>query len=198
MSVEKKLDADDLLWLSVTLLTMYFVYKVRQNCAVAKLLTASVDICRRERQRSRRENKRRQQELQGCVSRGDEATTPSRPGMPSRHGAELQTPHSRTASKRKQIICYRCNKPGHIAKFCPYPRTVFKKVCRRGSVETNSDSDQGEHQHCLLNMAKEAIGPGACTLFGPSGSFLYFVHPLLGYNAPCLGLAVALGCLSQP
>ena len=133
---------------------MYFVYKVRQNCAVAKLLTAVVDICRRERQRSRRENKRRQQELQGCVSRGDVTTTPSQ------HGAELQTPHSRTASKRKQIICYRCNRAGHIARVCPYPRTGFKKVYRRGSLETNSDSDQGEHQHCLLNMAKEAIGPG--------------------------------------
>ena len=142
--------------MSVTLLTMYFVYKVCQNCAVAKLLTASVDICRRERQRSRRENRSRQQELQGCVSRGDAATIPSQPGMPSRSGAELQTPRGRTASKRKQIICYRCNKAGHIARVCPYPRTVFKKVCRRGSLETNSDSDQGERQRCLLNIETES------------------------------------------
>ena len=158
MGVEKStlLDADDFLWLSVTLFTMHFVYTVRQNCAVANLLTAAVDKCRRERQRSRRENRSRQQELQGCVSRGDVATIPSRPGMPSRPGAELQTPHRRTASKRKQINCYRCNKAGHIARVCPYPRTVYKKVCRRGSVETNSDSDQGERQHCLLKIDTES------------------------------------------
>ena len=64
--------------------------------------------------------------MQGYVSRGDSTT------MPLQWIAELETPPRRTASKRKRIIfCYRCSKPGHVAKYCQSRLTVVERLRRR-------------------------------------------------------------------
>jgi hypothetical protein len=75
-----------------------------------------------------------------------------------RNNRKCQKTEERSGERGKKIICYECDKPGHISTECPNKRKFIKKKALKATWDDSDDDEDGnDDQEETANMCFMAI-----------------------------------------